>query len=139
MMLVTVMDGPQGLITPPGSLGKLSMLVTIWVSLLQVLDMQNIHMVPLFFHNFCRKTQKFKIFIMLKLTNLSCLTLKNKKKQCSSMIPAMKLMRLMRVATAVAVQATSSRTTMMETAKLHCLQLGTGISYAPEQGTVPEA
>jgi len=42
------------------------------------------------------------------------------------------------MATAVAVQATSSRTTMMETARLHCLQPETGTSYAQGQGTVPE-
>jgi len=54
------------------------------------------------------------------------------------MIRAMKLMRLTRMATAVAVQATSSRTTMMETARLHCLQPETGTSYAQGQGTVPE-
>lgn len=61
------------------------------------------------------------------------------KKKCSTMIPAMKLMRLMRVATPVAAQATPSRTTKMETAKLHCLQQGKGTSCAPGQGTVLEA
>ena len=55
------------------------------------------------------------------------------------MIPAMKLMRLMRVATPVAAQATPSRTTKMETAKLHCLQQGKGTFCAPGQGTVLEA